>query len=268
MNLLVDPQARPVVAHRGNSAFFPENTVESLLQGIDLGADGVEFDVRLTRDGKPVVIHDATVDRTTEGSGPVERFTLAELQGLDAGYRFTRDGGRTFPWRGRGLHIPSLDEALDAIGTTSAIIEIKTHTASAEARRVLDRHGAARRVLIGSFSAEALAPFRGTAFATGASRADTVRLILASLGGGVDRLPYDALCIPPSWHGLPIPVLRLARAGRQGGALTHVWTIDDPTRARALWDGGVNGILSNDPAAILAAAGRSKNPTSLPLARV
>jgi glycerophosphoryl diester phosphodiesterase len=263
MNPLLDPEARPVIAHRGNSAFLPENTVESLVEGIALGADGVEFDVHLTRDGEAVVIHDATVDRTTNGSGPVAGFTLAELRRLDAGYRFTRDGGRNFDWRDHEVRISSLDEVLDAIGTTPAIIEIKTPAVATEAKRVLERHGAVARVLVGSFSADALAPFRGTAFATAASRADTVRLLLASLGGGIDRLPYQALLIPPSSHGIPVPVLRLARAGRRGGVLTHVWTIDDAARARTYWDGGVNGILTNDPAAILAAAGRSHPSRSL-----
>src|SRR3990167_4313755 len=98
MFALLDPTQRLVIAHRGNSMHAPEDTLESLRQGMALGADGLEFDVRLSADGVPVVIHDPTLDRTTDGSGPVAACTLAELRALDAGYRFTRDGGRTYPY--------------------------------------------------------------------------------------------------------------------------------------------------------------------------
>ncbi len=102
MNALLDPAAKLVIAHRGNSAFFPENTLEAFQQGMALGADALEFDVRLSRDGRAVVIHDATLERTTNGSGAVSALTLGELQRLDAGHRFTRDGGSTFPFAGAG----------------------------------------------------------------------------------------------------------------------------------------------------------------------
>ncbi|MGZ5241412.1 MAG: glycerophosphodiester phosphodiesterase family protein, partial [Caldimonas sp.] len=96
--ILLDPQARPVVGHRGNRARAPENTLESFREAVALGADAVEFDLRVSRDGALVVIHDETLERTTDGSGPVALRTVAELKRLDAGARFTRDEGRTFPW--------------------------------------------------------------------------------------------------------------------------------------------------------------------------
>jgi glycerophosphoryl diester phosphodiesterase len=77
--------------------------------------DAIEFDLRVSRDGELVVIHDATLDRTTDGSGPVALHTLAQLRRLDAGARFTRDGGRTYPWRGRGLTVPTFDEAIESL---------------------------------------------------------------------------------------------------------------------------------------------------------
>src|ERR1700752_3879311 len=112
MNALLDTAAQLVIAHRGNSAFFPENTLESFDQAVAIGADALEFDVRLSRDGRAVVIHDATLERTTNGAGEVAALTVDELQRLDAGYRFTHDGGRTFPFRGRGLTIPTLEMVL------------------------------------------------------------------------------------------------------------------------------------------------------------
>jgi glycerophosphoryl diester phosphodiesterase len=95
MNVLLDPDARLVIAHRGNSA-STRKTRSNRFSRLALGADA-ELDVRVSRDGKAVVIHDPTLERTTNGVGPVHAMTLDELQRLDAGCRFTRDGGRTFP---------------------------------------------------------------------------------------------------------------------------------------------------------------------------
>jgi glycerophosphoryl diester phosphodiesterase len=235
--------------------------MEALRQGVELGADAIEFDVRLTRDGQVVVLHDPDVARTTNGTGAVAELALRDLSRLDAGFRFTTDGGRTFPWRGRGITIPTLEEVLRAFPETPMIIEVKTPAASTECKRLLDRHALEARVVVGSFSAEAIAPFRGTRVAHGASRRDVIRLLArAAFRGSPSTLPYQALFIPPRFHGLPLPVLRFAKMARHAGVPTHVWTVDDPDVARRYWDGGVNAIISNDPSAILAAAGRAPRP--------
>src|ERR1035437_2615472 len=176
MNALLDPAAKLVIAHRGNSAFFPENTLESFQQGMALGADALEFDVRVSRDGTAVVIHDPTLDRTTDGTGAVSALTLEELQRLDAGYRVTRDGGRTFPFRGVGITIPTLELVLSAFPGAHMIVEIKTRDASAEVLRLLTGAGAAGRCLIGSLDEEAIMPFRGTPIAHRAPRRGLIRL--------------------------------------------------------------------------------------------
>jgi glycerophosphoryl diester phosphodiesterase len=111
--ILLDPRARLVIGHRGNRAHAPENTLASLREAAALGVDAVEFDLRVSRDGVLVVMHDATLDRTTDDSGPVAARTAAELGRIDAGARFTADGGRTFPWRGRGACISTFDEVSD-----------------------------------------------------------------------------------------------------------------------------------------------------------
>lgn len=253
MNVLLDPSAKLVIAHRGNSAFCPENTLVSFQRGLALGADALEFDIRVSRDGTAVVIHDPTLDRTTNGSGPVNALTLDELQRLDAGCRFTPDGGRTFPFRGQGITIPTLEVVLATFPGVHMVIEIKTRDASAEVKRLLTANGAANRVLIGAFDDAAIAPFRGSAFAHSASRRELIRLYARSiLPGGPRRLPYHALAIPPRFKGIPIPVNRLARMARHTGGTTHVWTVDDPEQASGYWAGAVNGIITNDPATILA----------------
>ena len=242
-----------MVAHRGDSAHAPENTMPAFERAVRLGADALEFDVRLSADGVAVVHHDPTLDRTTSGAGPVAARTLADVRGLDAAAHFTPDGGRTFPFRGRGVRVPTLDEVLGAWPEVPVLIEIKVAEASAEVRRVLDRHAAAGRAVVASFLDAAVAPFRGSPYATGAARGDVARLLAASLAGVRVRPAYRLASVPPSYNGLPLPLGRFARALRPAGVPVHVWTVDRPDEARALWAAGVVGMVSNDPAAILAA---------------
>jgi len=130
--ILLDPQAKLVIGHRGNRAHAPENTLESLREAVTLGVDAVEFDLRVSRDGVLVVMHDPMLDRTTNGSGPVALRTVAELRSLDAGARFTRDEGRTFPWRGRGATVSTFDEVIESLPRElPCIIELKAPAATA-----------------------------------------------------------------------------------------------------------------------------------------
>lgn len=258
MFVLLDPTKRLVIAHRGNSMHAPEDTMESLRQGMALGADGLEFDVRLSADGVPVLMHDPMLDRTTDGTGPVAARTAAELRTLDAGYRFTRDGGHTHPYRGRGIQVPTLDEALETFPGVPCIIEIKAPEATEPFIRVVERHGAKDRLLIGSFSSEAHARLEGRGFHITASKPAITWLFLRALTPlGPGAVTYQACSVPTIWKRLPIPVLRIARLLRKRGIPTHCWTINDPRVARRLWDGGVNAILSDDPGTMLALLGRA-----------
>lgn len=253
--ILLDPCARPVIGHRGNRARAPENTLPSLLEAVALGVDAVEFDLRVSRDGALVLMHDETLDRTTDGSGPVALRTLRELQGLDAGARFTPDGGRTFPWRGRGVRLSTFDEVIESLPRElPCIIELKTPAATELLRVAVRRHGIAHRVVVAGFDPAATRPLRGAGFALGACTADVAGLVLpALLRRRVAAQPFQALCIPPRWNGIPVPIAALARALRDSGTVIHVWTVNDPEYALRLWAEGVQGILSDDPASILAA---------------
>jgi glycerophosphoryl diester phosphodiesterase len=255
MSLLLDPANRLVIAHRGNSMHCPEDTPESFRSGLALGADALEFDVRLAADGTPMVIHDATLERTTDGHGPVRAHSVAALQSLDAGAKFTPDGGRSFPWRGRGVRIATFEEVLEEFEAIPFVVELKIAEAAQPVLRLLKRFGVERRCIVGSFKDSALAPFRAAGVATGASRVDMVRLYTrALLPGGPATLPFQALLIPPWYYGLPLPLGRFAAMGRRAGIPTHVWTVDDPQQARRLWAAGVNGIMSNDPAVMITAS--------------
>jgi glycerophosphoryl diester phosphodiesterase len=101
--ILLDPLARPVIGHRGNRAHAPENTLASFHEAVALGVDAIEFDLRVSRDGVLMVFHDATLERTTDATGPLADRTAAELGRVDAGANFTPDGGPQLPlarpWR-------------------------------------------------------------------------------------------------------------------------------------------------------------------------
>lgn len=253
--ILLDPHARLVIGHRGDRAHAPENTLESLLQAVALGVDAVEFDLRVSRDGALIVIHDETLDRTTDGIGPVALRTVAELGSLDAGARFTPDEGHTFPWRGRGVRVSTFDEIIESLPRElPCIIELKTAAATELLRVAVRRHDIAHRIIVAGFDPEATRPLRGAGFALGASTPDVAHLLLpALLRLRVGSQLFQALCIPPRWHGLPVPIAALARALRESGTVIHVWTVNDPAYALQLWREGVQGIISDDPGVILAA---------------
>ena len=252
MNILLEAEARPVIGHRGNRAYAPENTIESLAQAVAAGADAIEFDVRVTADGMAVVHHDPTVDRTTDGRGEIARMTFAQLKELDAGANFTSDAGKTFPYRGKGHRIPSLDEVIEAFPSTPLMIEIKTPLAAVEVRAALERHKAEDRCLVDSLHGEALRVFAGSRIPHGASRGGAARLMKQILlGQRIASMPYRALCVPLSFRGLPVPVRRFAQVAPKFDCRVHVWTINSPAVATDLWKSGVNGIITDDPALMI-----------------
>lgn len=116
-----------IIAHRAGTRYWPENTVYGIEQSIATGIDGVEFDVHLTRDGHMVIIHDETVDRTTDGSGRVDAYTLFELRELDAGYDWQNAAGE-HPYRGRGFKVPIVEEVLDLAPFIKVILDLKDYT--------------------------------------------------------------------------------------------------------------------------------------------
>jgi glycerophosphoryl diester phosphodiesterase len=252
--ILLDPHARPVIGHRGNRAHAPENTLPSLLDAVALGADALEFDVQVTRDGVLVLLHDLTLDRTTDATGALSAYTLADLRRIDAGARFTPDG-RDFPWRGRGAGIPLFDDVVEALPRTLPfIIEIKTPMATPAVMAAIKRHGLAERVIVAGFDPASTMPLRGGDVALGASTPDVAGLLLPSLMRRKVSAPwFRALCIPPTYRGVPVPIAAMVRATRNHGVVTHVWTVNEPAQAQQLWRSGVQGIITDDPGLMLAA---------------
>src|SRR5688500_7507276 len=180
-HILVSTTRRLILGHRGAAAHAPENTLPSFRLAERAGADALELDVHLSADGVPVVIHDPSLLRTTGRDLRVAAESFSRLQDADAGSRFTRDGGRTFPWRGRGIQVPSLEEVLTAFPKMPLLIELKVRGAGEAVRRVLWRAGALNRSLLVSFDHRAITSFRDGTTVTGAGQSEMVMLFARSL---------------------------------------------------------------------------------------
>lgn len=258
-SLLLDPEAHPVIAHRGASAFAPENTLVGFERAAAFGAEAFELDVHVTADDVPVVIHDATLDRTTDRRGAVASMPYDAIREADAGARFTSDRGATFPFQGRGVRVPMLAEVLGMFPDMPCIVELKTARAAPAVGRVIAAAAASARCILASFDERALAPFDAPPWIRSATRAETLSLLSRALVGRAPRPPrYRALTIPTRFNGIPIPMRMLAAAARRVGCPTHVWVIDSPELALTLWRENVCGVITNRPGAMLAAreAGR------------
>ena len=238
-----------LVAHRGGSKVAPENTMAAFRRAVDWwGADMLELDVRLTRDGHVVVIHDETLDRTTDGEGPVAASTLDEIHALDAGYRFEDpDGGRSF--RGTGVVVPTFAEVLTAFPGTRINVEAKEAQAAGPLVEVIRRHHAQHRVLVAAEFERSRKDARGYAGPWGATRHQVLLFwALHRLPGGGPYVPRaDILQVPELWKGMRIVSQAFVRAAHRRNIPVQVWTVDDPESMKRLLSWGVDGIQSDRP---------------------
>jgi glycerophosphoryl diester phosphodiesterase len=239
-----------LIAHRGGAGLMPENTLAAFLQADQLwSVDMIELDVRASADGRCVVIHDATVDRTTNGSGHVTAMTLEELQALDAGFHFTRDGGRTFPLRGQGIHIPTIEEVLAALPTTRLTVESKSVTAQEPLFRAVHEYRALERVIAAGERKAYRTQFQTYGGPKSASLEEALpfflmhRLWLGRFG----RLPADVVQTCEIYRGRRILSPRLVRDFHGRGVHVHVWTVNDEADMERLLDWGVDGLVTDRP---------------------
>ena len=245
---------RPLAfAHRGGALLWPENTLPAYRNAVDLGYRYIETDLHMTRDGVIVTLHDDTLERTTNGRGPVLELSLAELKSLDAGYRFSRDG-ETFPYRGQGVTVPTLAELFELAPDLRANVEVKQEAPPMVRAlwELIEEQGLHDRILVASFRDAVVREFRrlsGGRVATSAATREALRFWLASRLG-LERLPrieYDALQVPVRYGRLTVVDRRFVAAAHHRGLQVHVWTVDEPAEMRRLLDLGVDGLMSDRP---------------------
>jgi glycerophosphoryl diester phosphodiesterase len=241
-------------AHRGGAKIVPENTLEGFREGLRMGAGVLELDVHTTADGTVVVIHDETVDRTTDGSGAICEMTLAEVKRLDAGYRFTPDGGKTYPYRGEGVRIPTMEEVYREFADVPINVEIKGKRPGIEKAlwHIIERAGAEERTLVVSEDSGTIRRFREASDRRVATASSSVELILFWLMGrlrlsGLSKPSYQALQGPETYKGLRIVTSELIRRAHERGLRVDVWTIDHEPDMRRLLGFGVDGIMTDRP---------------------
>jgi glycerophosphoryl diester phosphodiesterase len=239
-----------LIAHRGGAGLKPENTLAAFLDAESRWkADMIEFDVRATADGHCVVIHDPTVDRTTNGSGSVAGMELAELQTLDAGYRFTPDGGRSYPFRGQGLRVPTIEEVFSALPSMRLTIEVKIASAQVPLFRAIAEFQATERVIAAGERSAFRTLFHAYRGPISASLEQVFpfyimhRLRLA----GMSWLRSDVVQMPEFYKGRRILTSKLIADLHTRGVQVHVWTVNDVGDMNRLLDWGVDGLITDFP---------------------
>ena len=252
------PSTPRVIAHRGGWGLWPENTLYAFRKAGDLGADVLEMDIRRTADGVLVALHDETVDRTTDGSGPVAALTLPQLQRLDAGYRWSPDGGKTHPHRGQGLTVPSLREIFSALPGARMNLEIKTRDAalSKPLCELIREHRMEHLVVVASFGQDAMDAFRsacpGVATAATAEEARRFFRLATLFLEALFEPRAEALQVPERRGSLEVLSPRFVSAARRLNLKIDVWTVSEPEDMKRLIALPVDGIMTDYPDRMLA----------------
>ncbi|MFN8474569.1 MAG: glycerophosphodiester phosphodiesterase [Anaerolineae bacterium] len=246
-----------VFAHQGGGGIRPENTMEALHHAADIGVDVLDSDMHLTKDGVLVLMHDETVDRTTNGHGAVADLTLAEIKALDAGYNFTTDNGQTYPYRGKGLTVPTVEEVFQAFPNMRMGLEIKdSPPGTAEAFcALLHRYNMQDKVLVSSFLKESMYAFRAACpeVATSAVE-DEVRPLYVLSQLYLERVltpTYNSLQVPEYSGDTHVLTPRFVDAARNRNLPVEPWTIDEVDDMKRILALDVEAINTNYPDRLL-----------------
>ena len=262
---------RPVViAHQGGDGLRPSNTMAAFEHAVELGADVLEMDIHSTKDGVIVVIHDATVDRTTDGTGRVQELTFAELQSLDAGYHWPTladESHRTDrPFRDQGITVPSLEEVFIAFPDMPMNIEIKQKEPSivpqfCELLKKYDRIGP-NKTLVPSFHAETITEFReacpGVPTAVVQNEVITFFVLNKLQLHRIWAPPAEAFQVPRESAGLTVITPSFVSNLQKHDVIVHPWTINSESEMVRMLEMGVDGIITDYPDKLLEIREESK----------
>jgi glycerophosphoryl diester phosphodiesterase len=249
-----------MLTHQGGELLAPTNTMAAFDNADRIGgSDFFDIDVHMTRDGHLVGIHDETVDRTTNGQGRVDSYTLEELQKLDAGYHFQDLAGK-YSYRGQGVRVVALEEVFSKYGEKYYLhFEVKdtypkNGSSQIEAKlwQLIQKYHIEKRVIVASFQQGIVDRFRqlsGGQVVMGAGKAEITQFVLAHKCGlaGFYRRKSDVLEIPTASSGFNLKDRRLIEGAHRLGMEVYYWTIDDPAEMRELVDLGADGLFTNRP---------------------
>ncbi len=252
------PSRRPLVmAHQGGNGLWPGNTMYAFGHAAALGVDVLEMDIHSTADQELIVMHDPTIDRTTNGQGAISSLTLKEIKALDAGFRWSSDGGRTFPFRNQGITVPTLAEIFNAFPNSHLNIEIKKVDSPSIATfcRMIKEHGMTNNILVASVHSEPMAEFRRLCpeVATSATSSEVLKFLTMEksyLGEGYTPTA-QALQVPENFGAIEIVTRSFVATAHARNMQVHPWTINDEADMRRLIALGVDGIFTDYPDRLL-----------------
>lgn len=255
-----------VIAHQGGDGERPSNTMVAFQYAVELGVDVLEMDIHSTRDGVLVTIHDATVDRTTNGTGRVHDFTFAELQELDAGYEWPtveEEAGRTDrPYRGQGIVIPALEEVFSTFPQMRMVIEIKQTEPSIVQPfcDLLREYSMQEQVIVASFHPEPMYAFRDACpeVATAGVEEEILPFFVLNTVGlsGAYQPTAEAFQVPEYSGDLHVVTQRFVENAHAKNVMVQPWTINSVDQMERMVDVGVNGIMTDYPARLMELLGR------------
>jgi glycerophosphoryl diester phosphodiesterase len=250
-----------VIAHQGGDDVRPGDTLPAFQHAVDIGADVLEMDAHITKDGHIVLMHDERVDRTTDGTGLIEEMSLEELKKLDAAYEWTPDGGQTYPYREHGVEAPTLEELFQKFPQMRYVIEIKKSQIPIDKPlcELVRKYGMQNKVMVASFHDEAMANFRAICpeVATSGSRNEVTPFVLLSKLNwtGFLRSPqFQSLQVPyetKESYGIPILTRRFIEQAHARNVRIEPWTVDDPELMKEYISWGVDGIITDNPELML-----------------
>lgn len=233
------------------SGLWPGNTMIHLKKSAAMGVDVLEFDIHLTKDGTLILMHDDTVDRTTNGSGRIADLELNKIQALEVGFNWTKDNGESFPYRGQGLQAPTLEAVFREFSDYPMNIEIKdTGTAAVNPLcKLIKEFDKQNHILVASSNDEAMAAFRDSCpeVATSGSSSEVRNFVIMNFLMLSKILPieYEAFQVPEESSGIPVTIPHFVNSANGRNAQVHVWTVNDPQDMQKFIDMGVQGIMTD-----------------------
>ncbi len=251
-----------VIAHQGGDGLWPGDTLFAYQNAVKLGVDVLEMDIHITKDGVLVLMHDETVDRTTNGTGEIESMTLDELKQLDAGYDWTPDEGKTFPFRGQGIKITALEEIFQSFPDMHMTIEIKKSNASMIKPfcELIRKYNMQDKVLVASFYDDKMKEFRRECpeVATSSAKNETTIFVLLTKPflGSLYSPKFYSLQVPERSSGITVMTASFVKAAHERNLAVEPWTINDAETMRTFISWGVDGIITDRPDIMLEVLGR------------